>query len=406
MTAQRDLELRILEGLHQGARAALDPSSQTHTVGKNTDFEIVLRDLPIDSGEIRIVQQSWTWRDPNFEITLPLGEALGLEDLVIQVCESKAPWPESPNDPIRHQRNVRERPSDDTTNDPLEQQGVAAAPEVLSQTELMNEQQSLEPRSVSTTYGRNIGLSIAVVVTVVVVVAGAWVLTMPPDPGSSASKATRLTAESTASTIGEVELKAIAGLIEEKGLSDRVEAILNSSIGRIDIRGVMADDEEFESFVRAVRNVTSRVALRIVSQQDFATDVRGVQQDLPEGVRVSARPIGILEVKGVVNDDQDREELIARIENLVPVATQISIDVRTKSEVAVESRDNQRGGRGAGPTLPEVMAIVGGIEPFLVLKNGDRIMIGGIVSGHTLTQISESHIEYSDSEGKTIRVAR
>jgi hypothetical protein len=235
----------------------------------------------------------------------------------------------------------------------------------------------------------------------------AWIVISPTDQDAGLPSAEQSAAESAKTqAINEEELQAITALIDEKGLSERVDATPNPSTGRIDIRGVMADDEEFEEFVRTVRKVTSRVLLRIVSHRDFATDVSGLQQDLPEGVQISTKPIGILVLQGTVDNDEAREALIERIENLVPMAAEIDVQLKTKSELEKEARDNQRAGRNAETALPRVMAVVSGPEPFLVLQSGDRVMVGGVINGHTLTAISESQIEYKNPEGKTIRVPR
>jgi hypothetical protein len=252
-----------------------------------------------------------------------------------------------------------------------------------------------------------IGIGTAAAVALVIVVASAWMVISPSDQEVSTPSAEQLAVESAKTqAINEEELQAITALIDEKGLSERVDATPNPSTGRIDIRGVMADDEEFEEFVRTVRKVTSRVLLRIVSHRDFATDVSGLQQDLPEGVQISAKPIGVIVLKGVINSDQDREALIERVENLVPMAAEINVQLKTKSELEKEARDNQRTGRNAETALPRVMAVVSGPEPFLVLQSGDRVMLGGVISGHMLTAITGSHIEYKNPEGKIIRVPR
>lgn len=406
MTDMHELELRVLEGLHQGARAPLKPDSITHPVGKTTDFDIVLRDLPIDSGEIRITEQAWTWRDQDFEITVPWGEAVSVSGVVIQVCERSDPWPENPGDPVRHQRQVSQKASSEPEEETSESTEVGAVDEELTRE---GSETPAQPRHRTAAPSRtpSLGIGIAAMAALLIVVVSAWIAISPPDPEVGSAAAEQVPVESAKTqAINEEELKAITALIDEKGLSERVEATPNSSTGRIDIRGVMADDEEFEEFVRTVRKVTSRVLLRIVSHRDFATDVSGLQQDLPEGVQISTRPIGVIVLKGMINNDQDREALIERIENLVPMAAEIDVQLKTKSELAKEARDNQRAGRDAATALPKIMAVVSGPEPFLVLQSGDRVMVGGVISGHMLTAITGSHIEYKNPEGKTIRVPR
>lgn len=407
MTDMHELELRVLEGLHRGARASLNPGSITHSVGKTTDFDIVLRDLPIDSGEIRIADQAWTWRDQDFEITIPWGEAVNVNGVVIQVCERSEPWPESPEGPIRHQRQqVSQRVSSEPGEENSESTDVSSVDEKLTRESSETPAQPHRPTAAPSGI-RKLGVGVAAAAALTALMVTAWIAISPPDQEASTPSAEQVAAESAkAQAINEEEIKAITALIDEKGLSERVEAIPNPSTGRIDIRGVMADDDEFEEFVRTVRKVTSRVLLRIVSHRDFATDVSGLQQDLPEGVQISTRPIGVIVLKGVVNNDEDREALIERIENLVPMAAEINVQLKTKSEQEKEARDNQRAGRDAATALPKIMAVVGGPEPFLVLQSGDRVMVGGVINGHTLTAITESQIEYKTPEGKTIRVSR
>ena len=407
------LECRVLSGLHQGARAMLPPDVARYDVGKDTSADLVLRDLPVANGQIVLKEDSWQWIDTDFETTLTIGETLDLGGLVIQVCASDTPWLESPDTPATRVRQssapIAPSPTDTTANDPTATETSDTPPASETQENSLQTRYPLINNRAGTSRRRMGQAAVGVGIALVVSLSGVifWNLL-----GSETNE--EITAQSQAAAAAsaqlaenlETDFKAIETLLNERDIVDRVEATLNPSSGRIEILGVMADDQEYEDFVRAVRKITSRVALRITTHRDFSTDAIGLQQDLPEGIQITTKPIGILTVKGTVSDDDERENLISRIENLVPMAAEIEVQLKTKAEVMKENRERRRTGRDTDAFLPRIMSVVGGPEPFIVLPNGDRIMVGGQINGLTLSAITATHIEYQTGEGKTVRAPR
>ncbi len=407
------LECRVLSGLHQGARATLSPDAARYTVGRDTSADLVLRDLPVANGQIVLKEDSWQWIDTDFETTLTIGETLDLGGLVIQVCVSDTPWLESPDTPATLVRQssapIAPSPTNTTANDPTATETSDTPPASDAKENSLQTRYPLINNRAGTSRRRMGQAAAGVGIALVVSLSGVifWNLL-----GSETNE--EITAQSQAAAAAsaqlaenlETDFKAIETLLNERDIVDRVEATLNPSSGRIEILGVMADDQEYEDFVRAVRKITSRVALRITTHRDFSTDAIGLQQDLPEGIQITTKPIGILTVKGTVSDDEERENLISRIENLVPMAAEIEVQLKTKAEVMKENRERRQTGRDADAFLPRIMSVVGGPEPFIVLPNGDRIMVGGQINGLTLSAITATHIEYQTGEGKTVRAPR
>ena len=407
------LECRVLSGLHQGARATLSPDVAGYAVGRDTGADLVLRDLPVTDGQIVVKEDTWQWIDADFETTLAVGETLDLGGLVIQVCASDSPWPESPEAPATRVRQsaapieasqTDATATESTLTEPSDSSTASETQDHSLQTRypLINDRAGASRRRISLAA---VGVGIALMVSLSGVILWDFLGSETNEEITAQSQAAAVESARLAANL-ETDFKAIETLLNERDIVDRVEATLNPSSGRIEILGVMADDQEYEDFVRAVRKITSRVALRITTHRDFSTDAIGLQQDLPEGIQIATKPIGILIVKGTVSDDEERENLISRIENLVPMAAEIEVQLKTKAEVMKENRERRRTGGDADAFLPRIMSVVGGAEPFIVLLNGDRIMIGGRINGLTLSAITATHIEYQTGEGKTVRAPR
>lgn len=99
------LELRILTGLHQGARA---PAASAMRIGSDADCDIVLSDpgMPAEAGHIRVVDLSWHFdaeptdttdageTAPPAQHTLAPGMPLRVGPVWISVAPVDDPWPD------------------------------------------------------------------------------------------------------------------------------------------------------------------------------------------------------------------------------------------------------------------------------------------------------------------------
>jgi hypothetical protein len=424
MSAQPQFECRVLAGLHQGASALLSPTSDTHSVGPTSDADIVLRDLPVTSAQVRVDGQSWSWSDPEGSLTLALGEALDLGGVTLQICRAGAAWPASPAlarvqrrpsaanlnaagpDPVSDEAASEEtdaspeHDTDHTTGDTTD--AAATADTLLDATAapaVRNRQRRLKQMLVIT------GLALLACLPL----AGAWMASAPSgeDTATTPPPVAEPLAEPVPAVATEAELTAIEALIVKKGLEDRLEASLNTDTGRIEITGVVADDDVLEHFVRALRKAAVRVTLRLLTQADFANEVSALQDDLPEGVKIGAKPIGTVILEGTVENDAERESLVVQVENALPMAAEIYVDLKTRADIAMEKRRQQKAvAVVADPPFPKLLAVVSGPEPFLVMPNGDRVMVGGMVNGFTVMAISDKHIDYQYENGKLLRAAR
>lgn len=422
MSAQPQFECRVLAGLHQGASALLS-LSDTHSVGPTSDADIVLRDLPVTSAQVRIDGQSWSWSDPEGSLTLALGEALDLGGVTLQICRAGAAWPASPA-----LARVQRRPSAANLNaaeaDPVSDEAVSE--ETGASAEHGTDHTTGDSTDAGATADTTLDATAApaprhgqrrlkqmLVITGLALLAclplaGAWMASAPSgeDTATTIPPVAEPLAEPAPAVATEAELAAIEALIVEKALEDRLEAILNTDTGRIEITGVMADDDVLEHFVRAVRKTAVRVTLRVLTQADFANEVSALQDDLPEGVKIGAKPIGTVMLEGTVENDAERENLVVQVENALPMAAEIYVDLKTRADIAMEKRRQKAVAVVADPPFPKLLAVVSGPEPFLVMPNGDRVMVGGMVNGFTVMAISDKHIDYQYENGKLLRAAR
>ncbi len=426
MSAQPSFECRILAGLHQGASALLSPTSDTYSVGTGSDADIVLRDLPVSTAQIRVDAQSWSWTDPEYAFTLALGEALDLGGVTLQICRAGDVWPASPT-PARVQRRPsardadttdRDNAADDAISEPASEATIATASADEDTDAAHAAGDERDPSALSAPTNRaapamrrsrsrlaQVLVIIALAAAAGLPLAGAWIASTPEE--SSEAPAAAAAAEPAPAAATEAELAAIEALIVEQEMQDRIEASLNDETGRIEIAGVVADDDALENLVRAVRKVAQRVAMRVLTQADFAGEVAALQDDLPPDVKIASKPVGTVTLEGIVADDAERESLIVQVESALPMAAEIYVDIKTRTDLALEKRRQQKTAEVIpDPPLPQLMAVVSGPEPFLVMPNGDRIMVGGMVNGLTVMAISNTHIDYQLGNGKLLRAAR
>ena len=407
------LELRVLTGRHRGARCALPTDASEISVGRSSDSFVVLRDLPMPSGEIVIDGQVWSWKDADFQARMPLGGTLDLGGGVwLQVCSTRETWPSSPMsvaDRVRPSEPVAEAEpasSDGDRETEEERQQTLGAPDV----------DPFVVASSSKPFSRRRGVFLQVgLAALLMAIAALWLWKIAPEPADRSSEQI-VAADTVAPSIASVppakaeppaqgQLAAVEAVINDKGLTGRVKARVNAS-DRIEIKGIMANDEEFEDFVRAVRKVSQRPVLRILTQRDFESDIRGIQQELSADIKIASQPIGILVVRGTVKDEAERVAVIERIKALSPLAVQVDPFLKTQDELAREMKDKKRSGAQSALPPPRPMAIMGGPEPFLIMQTGERILIGGLVGGFTLTAIADAYVEYRSADGKTVRTPR
>lgn len=403
MTTLPHVECRILAGLHQGARAALAPDAEAHRVGRDANADIVLRDLPMSEGQIVLQAQSWTWRDTEFDLTMAFGEALDLDGVVIQVCLSGERWPGAPEAAKTHVRRAGMR-----TADSLEENLSTTATEQDIPQDAAATTGFVPSGAIRRGPARRLAAA-GMVAVLVLLLTGAGIVVglehrddrQRPDATPAETPATTAPP---ATANANAALEAIDALIDEMELAERVEAELNPSTGKIEISGVMAGDQEFEDFVRALRKKGHRAALRLITQSEFAAEAQAIQHELPEGVSIAAKPVGAVVLSGTVDNDEARESVIGQVQALLPLVAEIYVEVKTRAELAHQNRP--RKSADVAQVLPRVMAVVSGPEPFLVLPGGERVLIGGRVNGLTLAGISDTHIDYQSSDGKLIHAPR
>src|SRR4030095_1665076 len=91
------LELRVLAGIHAGARMALPAPGRAVTVGSRGDCDVLLRDVEVEGDHATIVVGSitWTWvpTASAAPATLTFGTVVNAAPVLLTVDEPHAPWP-------------------------------------------------------------------------------------------------------------------------------------------------------------------------------------------------------------------------------------------------------------------------------------------------------------------------
>lgn len=440
------LELRVLSGLHAGARVSLPAGDQAIRLGPTVDGDIVLRDLSVSTATLRVSDGQWHWQDADGELRLALGEALAVGELLLQVCAQSAPWPDSPA-----AVTVLTRPgakADRGGPDPRDASLVETAK--AQEDTPLTVQSLVMPALPDPTPPLRNRSRLATALIAAAVVLGIGLALLRWRDGSQDAQAPAETRQLAAISQGVdrtdaglaprppgagVNLppvsshdarEALERLIDEKSLHGQV-VVREGANGRLEMAGVLADDDALEDLIRASRRMVPGVFSQLTTEADFRADILGLKEDLPAAIEIGVNPIGIVSLRGTVRDDNAREALIERVRQLSPYVVQIESELLTEAEAkAMEAMrlreraqtgpnlparsDASTGGatsvEGPTPELPRSRAVVGGPEPFLLLGTGERVFVGGMVEGLKLTAISDTEIEFQTADGKTYRSAR
>lgn len=410
------VELRVLTGRHRGGRTALPDTAEPVSLGTDTGAQIVLSDLPVETAQVHTHADSWQWTDARGRSAqLGLGDGLDVDGLVLQVCTANEPWLQASDLASRQRCQRLDKPTQ--APDAATDESTFARPDPLAQTrdldvastgprpaparkQQRNSRRWLVPSLVALGAGAaSVGWVIthdrsteaAPAVNAARTVASAAPASMaPPPPGPEAAR-----------TLTDAAL----AVIERMGWSGRVDAFINPA-GRLQLRGVLDNDDQIEGLVREVRKISARLTLQVVTQGDFEADIRGLANDMPKGVVLEPLPQGVVLVRGTVPDQEAATALTTQINSMASQPLRIDTSaLRIASEAAPERRDAVAAAVKQ-VKLPEVSLVMGGPDPFIVLKSGQRVFPGGTIGKLRLIAVTDQHLEFDAGDGQVLRSPR
>ncbi|PAX93609.1 EscD/YscD/HrpQ family type III secretion system inner membrane ring protein, partial [Bordetella pertussis] len=240
-----------------------------------------------------------------------------------------------------------------------------------------------------------------------------------------------------------------AALIDSLGLTEQLQAAYGRG-GVLTVTGWVHDETEFARVARALAQLAPRPAMQ-VSRQDEA---RALACDVLAtfGVRYMARPYGNgrLAISGIASDAHERAAALHAVRMRLPGMTILGRDVRLADEVSAQFAaqladerldgvklswhadrlDADPGGLAAGRMarlrelvaafnqrnydvvrLPataaratrdhvpfEIRSVVSGPQPYLMLADGSRLLVGGLRDQYRLTAIESGRLVFDGPE--------
>ena len=425
------VQLRILRGMHEGAVVPL--AGERFALGAASPCDVILRDAP-GQAELCAEEAGWGWREAGFERLVAPGQAWGWGDLVMSLASPGEPWPQDLPALVFERRPDPAVPEDGQVDpakaaevaSPEDPQAAAAAQATVSESadqpilDAVGADASGAPAVKAK--GLPLGLLLACLVALVAVLAVLAVLAQraapakprPPTPAPSAAGPEK------------VDLARIEAILARLGLNSSVQARLRGD-GRLMLRGVVADNDQLEGLTAALARETRHYSPMLLTQAEFEERARALTPNLPAGIAPLPQPGGMLVLQA---RRAEVDWVLARqlVESELPEV--FAVDHRGWQEPAAADswRDSRQPAvaRSAAlnglvqPTQPlesaavappagpavNVVAVVGGPRPFLVLPDGSKWLPGGTFSGLTLRSIDNEAVVFEDAAGKTFRRPR
>lgn len=328
-------ELRILCGVHAGARTSLQPGEQALTLGRSADHDIVLRDSPAQ-GTVTLTSDGWTWsgRPGVPSVALPLGVGVRFGTVVLTVDDARAPWPDV------DQLEIEAEPMSDAELSPLHE----VVPELESMTDEPTEMAATSELPVPTdgepppsniitpaitekfparrlSRRRVPGWAIAVTGGAAVI----WLsLALWPTPSTQAVAA--------APAASSVNADSVRELVASLGLSESLRVLTEQPDG-LKVVGVVDDDVRRDTLRERLAALEPIPASNILTQPEFKTEVDALAKSLEPGLKLVAKDRATVLLSGVVNEPTEVDALSQRIAVELPTAVRVEKAIKTSAEV-------------------------------------------------------------------------
>jgi type III secretion protein D len=440
------LELRVLSGLH---REASCPAQDGAVVGADPDCDIVLADAGLGprAARLRIGPNGWDIAPedgaPADEPRTPFNQALPLGPVWVTVARNGDAWadlPDAANDGAVPEAKTEAAPAADSPAAPEAQDAASAARSSTPNTgpaPWRAVAAAAEPKpDKRAAWPLALGLA-AVVLAVVVAISMAWMLPTAPRQAEHASA--RPTAQDT--------LPAINAAIARLGLSDRLHAQLLPD-GSVEVSGWVRNNAEQDALSAALTQVWPMPAMRVSVAETIAATADDVLRSF--SVKYAARydGNGRLTVQGIAPDAKERGAAIAALNAQLPGVTILGNDIMLAPDVLddLAGRITAAGITGVGLTWKDnvlqastsaltddqvdalrtvvehfnathfgvaalgkpsvadmpfadsvpfgIRLVVSGPQPFIVLDNGDKLLVGGTYMRYRLIAVEPSRLVF------------
>ena len=439
------LELRILSGIHAGARVLLPESAQV--LGSAAESDLILSDegvqaqhallTPKEDGSVRV---EWLAEDAE-PLEIAAGHGFWLGPVQVAIERIDAPW--------RTDLPMVSVPHEDTALVDLAQGGSEAS--------------DGQPAQADTLAGQGRSRTAVVTWTLATILLAAlgggglwgWQQAAPPAaPAKTSALAPRF-----------LDPQQVADTVATLALAGQVRIEVEPDRGPV-VRASFLPDEQAEALALALSRLSPRPGLRLVSQQDVQSAVSDLLQlqPGPQGATLNARYLGEgrFRIEGRVADPAAREALLARLAQAAPDARGFESALSTDAEAATAMLDelhalgidNVSGHWSDGvlhmkvrmepaevprwehalmaaatrhdlrfrailelapprlakveplPPAPAIRSIVGGAQPYVMLADGNKLMVDGRSGPWRLVQVAASAVVFETAQGRQLTVER
>jgi hypothetical protein len=220
---------------------------------------------------------------------------------------------------------------------------------------------------------------------------------------------------------------AVNAALASAGLDRRVRVIPLSD-GRVRLSGVVADDDELDRAIAAVRRSTSRIVQGILTQREFAVRLAELQVEAPQPVSLRAAPVGRVLLLDAERPGLDIARLKSWLAQVLPEAQEVELaQAKRLAEAialpgaaplaavpppppppvaAIGALPAVPPDQPPLPDLPEIRLVMGGSNPYVVLASGEKWLPGGRIGGWYLTSIEAQALILEDGLGRQLRSPR
>lgn len=493
--AEAELELRILTGIHAGARARAE---QQFVIGADADCDIVLSDGSVAArhAEIKLAGDRWTVIPlrpiegaPPAGIELSCGARISIGRVLISIDAANAPWQEVSAEEALHAAQ-RDAPDEEDEEDAQASDPPDVPTDAQTDSDMLDIEdlpmvadptlRSIDPAATrsGTRWQRGVSIAAGVAVLVAVAIAGTLISQPAPDPASapvaSPDKSDAIAVETRADV---TRVKAI--LEERKNPSLRMTIQGN---GTVLVSGFARDDDEYLAIADALSRIQPRPTMRVHIETEIRNQAKSwTEENRKEGWGLTYLGDGSFALAGIAKDEAQRDEMMQTVREEFTMLAGLADQVRLYPQFSQELEDKLRQGGFAamnlkwvddqmelnvaqvtptqltrleellihlytetkgrlrfraratltdppqsvrraaaanGPdsgaaavsaavadnSLPfEIRSITGGVAPYILLKDGRRVMIGGAVGDLVLSRIDAGEIVFEGARRVVVK---
>lgn len=451
--SQEQFEFRVLTGCHAGVSA---PAQAGMQVGADLESDIILADPGLPEIPVRLNMDGEQWGF-NGTPSCALNEPHRLGPIWVTLARAEQPWPSPPaqttepsSEADTHGDGHGVDDSDDSADEPVS--GVGADSHASS----VSDEASQETAVMVSPHERPIGsadtrpdsptkrwrrrlvyvLVLLMCVLALAVALGVW------RPGVSTAHI-----EGSGSSEPSRNVAQIWQVLQQLGYADRVDVVETSS-GQLRVQGWVDGPADQDAIAQAMTRVWPMPALRLRVAAQVLDDVRHALSDVMVYVEVSLLD-GTIHVEGVASDHDGISGISQRVAQRYPDVPVLTGAVVTPSELVLQLTEalgkvvpadgvqmawrqgylevdvdaldlqvqqavqslaaefnRQYWGRVTltglivqGPELPfAIRSVVSGPQPYVVLPDGGKILLGGSHHGFRLVSVEPGRVIFEGND--------